>query len=217
VGKVVQVALATENIDEVIVVDDGSTDDGGTAISKLSDSRLRFIQHNRNLGKTQAIKTGLAQCSVDDIVLFLDADLHNLTAGHLRSLLDPVIAGRADHTYSGRESVPFLNVLSGDRALKLTQWKQFFDDGSISGYGLEMMMNRYAMRQDLKVLQIRWNDVAQTYKATKQGSRLRGLRAELTAILDIMRSTGPLQFFWIHGMFWFRTRRYELYEPDSRE
>lgn len=215
-GKVVNVALQTGVIDQVIAVDDGSSDESSKELGLIKDQRFLLITHPKNQGKTAAIKTGLKQCSSEDLVLFLDADLQNLTTGHIMSLLNPVMQGKADHTYSGREKLPFLNVLSGDRVIKLNQWQDFFKNKRVSGYGLEMMMNRFAMKHNLKTLQVRWTDVSQTYKAEKKGGAMQGLWAELKAVLNIMRSTGMIQFFWIHGTFWWKTKRYELFESKTR-
>lgn len=61
---------------EVIVIDDGSTD--GTAQSVRSAMKryrfLKLVQHNRNLGKTEAVLSGYSASGGEYIVIF-DADL----------------------------------------------------------------------------------------------------------------------------------------------
>src|SRR5713101_6124390 len=61
---------------EVIVVDDGSNDGTGEMMRKLrkSDTAIHLISHSHNLGKTEAIKSGLAK-STGEIVVLMDADL----------------------------------------------------------------------------------------------------------------------------------------------
>ena len=60
---------------EVIVVDDGSADDGLKTISHLLDrDEIRVESHRRNLGKGAAIRTGV-ECATGDLVSVLDADL----------------------------------------------------------------------------------------------------------------------------------------------
>lgn len=60
---------------EVIVVDDGSTDDLHAAVkARMGDwPQLRYLRHPRNLGKGAAVRSAvLASCG--DMVLFADAD-----------------------------------------------------------------------------------------------------------------------------------------------
>jgi len=64
------------NIDkEIIAVDDGSIDGSLDVLNKLAnEGRIKLIQHQKNLGKGAAIKSGLKQAS-GDIVIVQDADL----------------------------------------------------------------------------------------------------------------------------------------------
>ena len=61
--------------DEIIVVDDASTDESPTVLSNLSEqiSALKVILRKENGGQLAAFETGIAQSS-GDILFFLDAD-----------------------------------------------------------------------------------------------------------------------------------------------
>jgi hypothetical protein len=67
-----QTALAAAGIPqfELIVVDDGSTDD---TVTRIAQYPVRLIQHRQNRGYGAALKTGFAAAS-HDLVGFLDAD-----------------------------------------------------------------------------------------------------------------------------------------------
>ena len=58
---------------ELIVVDDASTDKTGTIVRKFDDPRIKFIEHERNLGADVARHTGLQE-SIGEIVTFWDHD-----------------------------------------------------------------------------------------------------------------------------------------------
>lgn len=60
---------------EVIVVDDGSTDNTVKQVNKLaeSDSRIRLVQNKSNLGFLQARNVGIAEAK-SDWILLLDSD-----------------------------------------------------------------------------------------------------------------------------------------------
>ncbi len=61
---------------EIIAVDDGSTDNTQRLLSELSQRNedLRIVSHNRNLGKAEALRSGVSRSS-GRYVAFFDADL----------------------------------------------------------------------------------------------------------------------------------------------
>jgi glycosyltransferase involved in cell wall biosynthesis len=65
----------TRPFDEIIIVDDASSDDSGGILSTLSKQAdtFKIIRHEANTGQLAAFETGVAQ-SRGDIVFFLDAD-----------------------------------------------------------------------------------------------------------------------------------------------
>jgi glycosyltransferase involved in cell wall biosynthesis len=58
---------------EVVVVDDGSTDDTREVVEGLPDDRLRYISHGCNRGCSAAYNTGISAAS-GDLIAFLDSD-----------------------------------------------------------------------------------------------------------------------------------------------
>jgi len=89
---------------ELIVVDDGSTDDtAGTARAELSDSRTvhtSVISYHSNLGKGRAVRLGLL-ASRGDIALFTDADL-STPINETPKLVDPILRGECDLAFGSR-------------------------------------------------------------------------------------------------------------------
>src|SRR5256885_6591845 len=61
---------------EVIVVDDGSTDQTGEIVRQLARPQLRLIQLRRNAGQTAALMAGI-RFSKGDILISMDGDLQN--------------------------------------------------------------------------------------------------------------------------------------------
>ena len=58
---------------ELIVVDDGSTDETGQVVKRFTDSRICCLQHGNNRGYSAALNTGLA-AATGDLIAFIDSD-----------------------------------------------------------------------------------------------------------------------------------------------
>nr|WP_249139569.1 glycosyltransferase [Bradyrhizobium japonicum] len=84
VGETLASALAQREVTEVIVVDDGSTDETVAIVRRVRDSRLRFI-HNDSAGVSAARNLG-ARHANGEWLLFLDAD-DRLRPGAVAALL----------------------------------------------------------------------------------------------------------------------------------
>ena len=89
---------------ELIVVDDGSTDDTANAArEELSTSktvRTSVISYQSNLGKGRAVRLGLL-ASRGDITLFMDADL-STPITEVPKLIGPISRGECDLTFGSR-------------------------------------------------------------------------------------------------------------------
>jgi len=59
---------------EIIVVDDGSTDDTAAVVESLGDQRIRYVRHDINRGAPAARNTGI-RLATGEIIGFLDDDV----------------------------------------------------------------------------------------------------------------------------------------------
>ncbi|HEX8148869.1 MAG TPA: glycosyltransferase family 2 protein [Pyrinomonadaceae bacterium] len=101
-ADVVRKVLKLEHLREVVVVDDCSSDRTGAIARALAaeDARVRVARHERNRGKTEALKTGFAQ-TTGEIVIVQDADLE-YDPSEIPEVIRPILRGQADVVYGSR-------------------------------------------------------------------------------------------------------------------
>ena len=92
VANVIKTVKSLNYIDEIIVVNDGSTD---STEQTAMEAGATVLSHTKNRGKGAAIKTGFKN-SKGDIVLFLDADLQELIPKQVDKMIKPILNGEAD-------------------------------------------------------------------------------------------------------------------------
>ncbi len=87
---------------EIIIVDDYSTDNSRKIIEELKkeNSNLKFIFHDKNLGKGGALQTGFKEAT-GELVLIQDADLE-YDPGDYNKLLNPFLKTDAQIVYGSR-------------------------------------------------------------------------------------------------------------------
>ena len=94
VAKVVEVVRNVSFVDEIIVVNDGSSD-------KTKEEAIKagaiVINHETNKGKGEALYTGYKQAECD-VIAFIDADIYNLTSKKVESMIMPLLLGDAEIT-----------------------------------------------------------------------------------------------------------------------
>ena len=85
---------------EVLVINDGSTDETAQIVSAMGDANVQLIDQPQNMGKGAALRRGFAEAGGDLIVVH-DADLEYNPADWPR-MLAPLQEGVADVVYGSR-------------------------------------------------------------------------------------------------------------------
>lgn len=189
IACVLQVLKQVPEIMEVIVVDDGSTDNTADIARENGAVVLTLVE---NQGKGGAMKRGAA-IARGDVVLFLDADLVGLTTTHVKQLLIPVLTGESDATVGifegGRASTDWAQALapflSGQRVMK-RQLLVGFEHIDMAGYGVELQLHRQLKRMGISPKEVVLHDVTQVVKEEKLGL-VKGFSARMRMYWEIIR------------------------------
>jgi glycosyltransferase involved in cell wall biosynthesis len=100
-NTILERVLATKLADEILLVDDGSTDGTRDLLADLEGRQgIRVILHEQNQGKGGAVRTGISAAS-GDVILIQDADLEYDPRDY-PALLKPIEEGKADVVYGSR-------------------------------------------------------------------------------------------------------------------
>ena len=94
VAKVIEVVKKVSFVDEIIVVNDGSSDN---TEKEATEAGAIVINHETNKGKGEALYTGYQEAECD-IIAFIDADIFNLTSAKVEAMIKPILDGKTDIT-----------------------------------------------------------------------------------------------------------------------
>lgn len=101
----------TDIIFEIIVVNDGSTDDSLKILKENSNQYQKLINLEKNMGKGGAVREGLLNSS-GEYILFQDADME-YDPSEYSKLLKPIIDNNADIVMGSRLMTSSLNRYGG--------------------------------------------------------------------------------------------------------
>jgi len=195
IAAVLAVVSAHPLLNEIIVVDDGSTDNTAEIVQRFS--AVKLISYPVNQGKSFAMATGVAQAQ-NDILMLLDADLTGLGMEQITSLAMPVLTGNTDVCLSLRQNSLLifraigLDFVSGERVISKSLLSEVLEEiHRLPRFGIEVFMNHQIIARQLSIQVIRWPHVTQSRKTEKLGL-LKGMLAEWRMIIDLLQVAYPL-------------------------
>jgi polyisoprenyl-phosphate glycosyltransferase len=177
IGRVLAVALQTPGAGEIIVVDDGSTDETSAVVRvwQQGSPRLHLLTLVQNQGKAGAVVAGANQ-SQHDVIVLLDADLVGLQPAQIQALADPVLHGRCAMSAvvlrqaNGRVDWAHwpTAILSGQRCLR---WRLFRHCAGLkqARWSIEVALNLHARQYEYPVAWVDWYSVGHVSRTRKAG------------------------------------------------
>jgi glycosyltransferase involved in cell wall biosynthesis/precorrin-6B methylase 2 len=100
ISKIIQRVLASPYTGELIIVDDGSTDQSVKVVRQIEDPRVRLFIQPKNMGKGAALRRGIAAARLEYVII-QDADLEYDPTDYA-IVLGPLITNDADVVFGSR-------------------------------------------------------------------------------------------------------------------
>jgi glycosyltransferase involved in cell wall biosynthesis len=179
IAGVLEALAASPRIQEIIAVDDGSCDQTPAIIQRLAQDhpQIHPIILPQNQGKGYAMAEGILHAR-GEMLLFVDADLLNLSPRHIAILLDAWEEGEADMIVgrrAGKSALPeFFDLtapLSGERMLRRADILPQVPRIREARYGVETIINLYYRSQDKKVRYVTLHGLQHPIKPEKMALR----------------------------------------------
>ena len=186
IRNVLNALISNDKIDEIIVVDSGSTDKTPNIIKQF---KVKIITLKKPKGKGHAVEVGTKNITTD-IILFCDADLIGLRKEHIDKLLEPIFKKDAAMVIGLRDKgniiangiMPYFPLTGGERAILTKVFMKIRKNSLIEGWGLESVMNDYCKKKNLKVIKVKLDGMNHIGLQTKKY----GLMAFLKEIYDVV-------------------------------
>lgn len=144
---------------ELLVIDDGSTDDTELILRNLEDElKFRYIRMPENKGKSHAMVMGVENAT-NEIILFWDADVKGIRNEHFDKLIDPfydeenpvdMVMGSPSETLIDYRVNPFKS-LTGERAIRKKELEPILENIRDIQFGVETYINLYFQAHVKKV------------------------------------------------------------------
>ncbi len=172
IGPVLKTLTNSKILDEVIVINDGSTDQTLEVAKKFP---VKIIDNKINLGKGQSMARAVIEAK-GEVIFFCDADISGISEELIAKIVKPVQEGKLDMYVLMRDRwshhIPllkrFVPKLGGERAMTRKLWEMIPKEYK-KHFEIETALNFYARRYGQDFSYFVSKEVSQVRKEKKYG------------------------------------------------
>lgn len=196
IGNLIKELLPIDLLTEIIVINDGSTDDTLDQIKKYEgDPKLRIINFEKNKGKGYALAEGILAAEHDLIVL-IDADMKGFNRENVGRLIDELVEKENDLVLASpydtsslmgvwqSYTMPLGMQIMGIRALWKKDIVPIIEEIREARYGVEVVTFNDYLKKNKKIKPIILKGIRATYKFEKEIQK--GEKAKVVAFFEGM-------------------------------
>lgn len=183
----------SELVDEIVVVNDGSTDKTRKTVEDCGVD-VNLLNLHKNTGKSNALARGI-EIAGHSTLIFVDADLLGLKPEHVDKMLSTYGNGNWDMVigvfHKGRLNTDLSQKisphLSGQRVLSVELWNQL-DKTQAEEFGVEMALTKLSLKKNLETTKVKLTGVTHVMKEEKRGFK-DGIKSRLKMYGNIIKTT----------------------------
>lgn len=203
IANVIKPALKSKYLDEIIVVDDASTDNSVAVILDF-DGKVKLFRNKKNTGKAGAVFTGIKNAS-SDFIFLMDADLVGLRPRHLDESIEQAVdfgldmllvpLGGEPIKKSIYDFVGSNTILTGQRIIRRKKIYPYTKNRNL-GFGLEMHLNNLAEKNRWKTDVILWKKLSlpETPLKVEKYGFLTGIKGEFKMLSQIKKGSKFVEY-----------------------
>lgn len=193
---VVSALIDSPMINNIIVVDDASTDDTADLVSHLP--RVVMIKNTHNVGKGGSVSKAVKLVTTNKVFI-CDGDLNNFTSEICEKIilaLDTHSAGMSVglRDYGFFNWVQFGFPISGERAMLTAMLKKCAESHHFSKFNLEIVMNYYCNSHGLKIFKKIY-----PYTQTLQFSKINFLKGLKQYLINVYQFPSLYIHYYLNG------------------
>lgn len=185
---VVNTLLRNKLINEVICINDGSTDKS-LEILKGFKNDIQLVNFGGNKGKGYALAEGIKKAK-NEILCFVDADLTNLSDDHIKTLLEPVLEDgfRVVLGYPSNRWTPnVFSNLTGERVYYKKDLLPYLEKMAQTRFGVEIFLNNLFAEEETRKVPLK--KLKGLYKYEKHSS-IDAFKGYLDEAVEIAQEIG---------------------------
>ena len=194
VSKVVNTLLKNNLIDEVICINDGSTDTSMDVLNQYK-GKIKVVNFRKNHGKGFALSVGIKRAK-GEIVAFIDADLTNLSNDHINEMLTPIF----NNNFKGVVGYPAsvkghifnpLSAFAGERAYYKKDLISHLEEMAKTRFGIEVFLNHLFNKNEIKKVPLRKLKGLFKHEKRRPSNTITEYHGELSEIIkEVIRQNG---------------------------